>query len=124
MFGVRPGTALWPTAGGAIGLDNGIRPVDTGSEYHGVGFTTFACVRFRTYRTPSYLRVGSTVIERSTRTAARVSGIGLEFVRTCRLKLDDFVMERWWVLVSRLDLYYSRAGQYLEMCSTGIKFLL
>jgi len=55
LFGVRPGTALWPTAGGAIGLDNGIRPADTGSKYHGVGFTTFACVRFRTYRTPSYL---------------------------------------------------------------------
>lgn len=50
------GTALWATAGGAIGLDNGIRPADTGSEYHGVGFTTFACVRFRTYRTPLVFR--------------------------------------------------------------------
>jgi hypothetical protein len=50
------GTALGATAGGAIGLDNGIRPTDTGSEYHGVGFTTFACVRFRTYRTPLVFR--------------------------------------------------------------------
>jgi hypothetical protein len=102
------GTALWATAGGAIGLDNGIRPTDTGSEYHGVGFTTFACVRFRTYRTPLVFR------QHRDRRELQLAFLGSDrtrvcTVRTCRLKLDGFVVERW-VLVSHLRFVLQLQG--------------